>query len=218
MPANHPNHPNHRFKGSARASGTYYSTSQTAQLLGLSVGTVQRMVESGALQAYTTQGGHRRILASAVRHYCQQHGVPGAHVPPAGAGVCVVHPANAPLSPAEAWTQLPQLHEVSHPLDLAGVGDSSAVFFIDARVPWLDWPDGQRPAGLATHAPFVVYHSEVLTPEQHRAVAQQAQLLAGDISPELVQGYLLALSASERSAPAYPARSAPSSTIGLAGP
>ena len=57
-------------------SSSYLSTSQTAQMLGLSIGTVQRMVESGTLQAYTTQGGHRRILASSVRQYCETHGVP----------------------------------------------------------------------------------------------------------------------------------------------
>ena len=199
MPANRQNHTNRIVNHTARASGPYYSTSQTAQLLGLSVGTVQRMVESGALQAYTTQGGHRRILASSVRRYCQRHGVPGTPLDAASSGVCVVHPANAPLNPPEAWTHMPHLQEVSHPLDLAGLGEELAVFFIDARVPWLDWPDGHRPAGLTPHSRFVVYHSEVLTPEQQSAVAQQAQLLAGDISPDLVQGYLLALSAPESS-------------------
>jgi len=189
-------------KHHGRSNGTYYSTSQTAQMLGLSVGTVQRMVESGALQAYTTEGGHRRILASSVRRYCQQHGVPGTPLDAASCGVCVVHPANAPLSPADAWTQLPHLQEVSHPLDLAGLGETSAVFFIDARVPWLDWPDGLHPPGLAPHAHWVVYHSEVLTPEQQNAVARQAQLLAGDISPGLVQGYLLALNAPDGNAQA----------------
>ena len=190
------------MKNHTQATGVYYSTSQTAQMLGLSVGTVQRMVESGALQAYTTQGGHRRILASSVRRYCQQHGVPGAHLHSAASGVCVVHPADAPLSPPEAWTALAHVQEVSHPLDLAGLGEDSAVFFIDARVPWLDWPDWHRPPGLTAQSRFVVYHSEVLTPEQQGAVAQQAQLLAGDISPALVQGYLLALGALESTAQA----------------
>ena len=46
---------------------SYLSTTQAAQRLGLSVGTIQRMVQAGVLQAYTTLGGHRRILASSLR-------------------------------------------------------------------------------------------------------------------------------------------------------
>jgi excisionase family DNA binding protein len=47
----------------------YCSTRQAAALLGVSHRTVQLWVESGALQAWKTAGGHRRIaLASIERH------------------------------------------------------------------------------------------------------------------------------------------------------
>ncbi len=45
----------------------FLSTSEAARLLGISVGTVQQMVESGTLNAWKTAGGHRRIYASSVR-------------------------------------------------------------------------------------------------------------------------------------------------------
>lgn len=44
----------------------YISTSAAAKLLGVSVGTVQQMVESGELTAWKTAGGHRRIDKSSV--------------------------------------------------------------------------------------------------------------------------------------------------------
>jgi excisionase family DNA binding protein len=44
----------------------YLSTRQAADLLNVSVSTVQKMVEAGQLQAWKTKGGHRRILASAL--------------------------------------------------------------------------------------------------------------------------------------------------------
>lgn len=44
----------------------YLSTSEVAKLLGVSVGTVQHMVESGELKAWKTAGGHRRILKDSV--------------------------------------------------------------------------------------------------------------------------------------------------------
>ena len=48
------------------ANEPYCSTSQAAKLLGLSLGTVQHMVEDGALEAWKTAGGHRRIKREAV--------------------------------------------------------------------------------------------------------------------------------------------------------
>lgn len=47
----------------------YLTTRQAAALLGVSLGTVQQMVENGALQAWKTVGGHRRILSSSVDAY-----------------------------------------------------------------------------------------------------------------------------------------------------
>jgi excisionase family DNA binding protein len=41
-------------------------TKQAAALLGLSVSTVHKLVASGALEAWRTQGGHRRILLASI--------------------------------------------------------------------------------------------------------------------------------------------------------
>jgi len=48
-------------------SEKYCSTTEAARLLGVSVGTVQQMVESGKLIAWKTNGGHRRILLQSVQ-------------------------------------------------------------------------------------------------------------------------------------------------------
>lgn len=50
-------------------SQEFYSTREAAVKLGLSLGTVQKMVEIGALSAWKTSGGHRRVLASSVEDY-----------------------------------------------------------------------------------------------------------------------------------------------------
>jgi excisionase family DNA binding protein len=44
----------------------YCSTSQAAKMLGVSLGTVQNMVEEGVLDAWKTSGGHRRIKRDSV--------------------------------------------------------------------------------------------------------------------------------------------------------
>ena len=50
----------------------FLSTREAATALGLSLGTVQKMVETGALEAWKTEGGHRRIPSAAVHSYLAQ--------------------------------------------------------------------------------------------------------------------------------------------------
>ena len=50
----------------------YLSTRQSAKVLQVSLGTVQKMVELGELVAWKTRGGHRRILASSLDQQLQR--------------------------------------------------------------------------------------------------------------------------------------------------
>ena len=52
-----------------KAEPEFYSTREAAAKLGLSLGTVQKMVETGTLSAWKTSGGHRRVLASSLEDY-----------------------------------------------------------------------------------------------------------------------------------------------------
>lgn len=173
----------------------YYSTRQTARILGLSVGTVQRMVASGALQAYTTQGGHRRILASSVRHYCQARGVPSAGLLAGNDQVCIVHPPRLPADIQQALAQTGHVVLVSHPLELTGLREDCVAFFIDARLGWLDWTELQRPFETGPQARLIVYNSRSLPEAQQAAVARHALLHPGDLSADLIAGFLLGLGA-----------------------
>jgi len=51
------------------SSDEYCGTSYAAKLLNLSVGTVQTLVEKNELEAWKTQGGHRRISLQSIRNY-----------------------------------------------------------------------------------------------------------------------------------------------------
>lgn len=62
---------------SADVCGTFHA----AKLLGMSVGTVQSLVEKGELHAWKTQGGHRRISLESIRRYQSQHGLKSLHAP-----------------------------------------------------------------------------------------------------------------------------------------
>lgn len=50
----------------------FCSTSEAAQMLGVSLGTVQQMVENGLLDAWKTTGGHRRIRVTSVESFLRK--------------------------------------------------------------------------------------------------------------------------------------------------
>lgn len=58
--------PKSNFSSSAIAEG-YVGTKDAAAMLGVSVSTIQKMVEGGALDGWRTQGGHRRIALASLQ-------------------------------------------------------------------------------------------------------------------------------------------------------
>lgn len=59
-------------QGSKAADREYCSTSEAAQMLGVSLGTVQQMVENNLLDAWKTAGGHRRIRITSVEAFLRK--------------------------------------------------------------------------------------------------------------------------------------------------
>lgn len=55
------------------SSEDFCGTTYAAKLLGLSVGTVQTLVEKSELRAWKTRGGHRRIAMQSVLDYQRRH-------------------------------------------------------------------------------------------------------------------------------------------------
>jgi len=57
---------------SGKPDREFCSTSDAAQMLGVSLGTVQQMVETGLLDAWKTAGGHRRIRITSVEAFLRK--------------------------------------------------------------------------------------------------------------------------------------------------
>ncbi|MDW5444719.1 response regulator [Polaromonas sp. SM01] len=64
------------------SSEDYCGTTYAAKLLGLSVATVQSLVEKGEIEAWKTLGGHRRLSLRAINGYLQKHSPQLAHADP----------------------------------------------------------------------------------------------------------------------------------------
>ena len=169
----------------------YFSTSQAAKMLGLSVGTIQRMVENGIFKAFVTQGGHRRILSSSLNQYCKQQGfqtLPAATDKPL---VCVLHDSQHVPPALEKMAHWEQVKVITHPLDLMGIHQAVGTFFIDARIPWLHTAPMHLQDNLMQNAHIVVYNSAHLPTSSPLYLAKKIDLFEGDISTDLVYGYML---------------------------
>ncbi len=70
-------HEPHTFESAITAndfsSDDYCGTTYAAKLLGLSVATVQSLVEKGEIEAWKTLGGHRRLSLRAINAYLQKN-------------------------------------------------------------------------------------------------------------------------------------------------
>ncbi|WP_090141362.1 helix-turn-helix domain-containing protein [Limnohabitans sp. DM1] len=171
----------------------YFSTSQAAKLLGLSVGTIQRMVENGVFKAFVTQGGHRRILSSSFSQYCKQQGFKTPQTATDKPLVCILH-SSEDLTPAlNLLKEWPQVKVMTHPLDLMNIHQNVGVFFIDARIPWLHSSPLHLQDDAIQNAHIVVYNSHDLPTTSALHLAKAISLFENDISTDLVYGYMLGL-------------------------
>jgi excisionase family DNA binding protein len=179
-------------------SSAYVGTSYAAKMLNLSVGTVQKLVTDGRLEAYLTEGGHRRISYESVLQYSQKK-----NIPIGVAGIKSTRPLGA-VSICVLFTEkgiTPQLAEivkdgtfqvVSDPMKLIRKTGEDTHIFIDARIEWMNWLHMER---SSDDVHYVVYNSGVLSGATHKHLASIASLIDADISIEMLRGYRLGLHA-----------------------
>ena len=93
-----------------------------------------------------------------------------------------------------ALTELAQWDHVkviTHPLDLMGIHQEVRVFFIDARIPWLHTAPLHLQDNLMQNDHIVVYNRAQLPVDSPLYLAKKINLFAGDISTDLVYGYMM---------------------------
>jgi excisionase family DNA binding protein len=59
----------HRLDKGVHMSKEFLTSREVATAISLSLGTVQKMIDNGDFKYFTTDGGHRRVLASSVTKY-----------------------------------------------------------------------------------------------------------------------------------------------------
>jgi len=132
--------------GKSATNPEFISTAQAARQLGLSLGAVQQMVESGTLAGWKTAGGHRRIRQDSVDALLARARSPSTHMRGSGdrLRVMVVEddrlPQNIYRETFLTWSLPLNVHVMEHGLDaLVEVGrEPPDLLIADLRIPGID--------------------------------------------------------------------------------
>lgn len=183
----------------------FCSTTTAAKMLGISVGTVQQLVENGKLQAWKTAGGHRRILLHSVEELLQSQSVdqPATAVKPMALSVIVVEDDPVLLKGYQRMlekTAIPlQIELFDNGLDAmlrlgSGFPD---LLILDLEVPFIDGFEMLRrlqklPTVTPKHIVVItgLTHAELAS---HKHELQNVTLLSKPATPAFLEGYLHAL-------------------------
>lgn len=188
----------------------YCGTFEAARLLGLSVGTVQSLVEQGKLEAWKTSGGHRRISVDSITQYLERQGktLPSGDHEEESLRVLVVDDDLATLqviqTAIEKWmlpievTCLPSA--VKALLDIGQI--KPHLLLTDLRMPGVDGFDLLRTlSGQPGFSSLVIVAMTALGPEeieQHGGLPDTAVLAPKPMNLQWLHGFLSAMVAERR--------------------
>ena len=117
----------------AETNAPYCSTSQAAKMLGVSLGTVQNMVEEGVLDAWKTTGGHRRIKRESVMALLARRGSAQA-LPNGGDGGLSVLIAEADVLLQSLYRETVEAWGLPIAIEIVGNG-FDALLVVGQRIP-----------------------------------------------------------------------------------
>lgn len=119
-------------KISMRQKMACLSTQAAAMDLGISVGTVQKLVDSGKLEAFRTLGGHRRIYASSVEKYQKENG----YLTTTSTNTLILHHGDDIDPDIKVISQAGEIYIAPNFLEVIQAQQNAELIFIDARSDW----------------------------------------------------------------------------------
>lgn len=184
----------------------YCSTTQAAKMLGISVGTVQQLVENGKLQAWKTSGGHRRILLQSVEALLALPATVSQNVPIKIAKQLTVYIVEDDAILLKSYQKL--LEKTQLPINLAlfdngldamlKIGASFPdVLILDLEVPFIDGFEMlNRLQNIITNkAKHILVITGLTDAEisQKNLMLNSVTLLKKPVNPAFIEGYLKAV-------------------------
>jgi hypothetical protein len=143
------------------------------------------------LKAFLTQGGHRRIWASSLHLYCIERGGSSLETVNEVPQIYILHSSQHSNKELFKIKGRSGVKVITNPLDLMGLSNQVFGFFVDVRIPWLESSPNQFQSRMNLSANIVAYNTTDLPADSPWRQDPQVNLVDGDISADLVAGYLL---------------------------
>lgn len=165
----------------------FFTTNEVSQRLGVSVGTVQNLVNKGFLEAIITQGGHRRIHVESYKMYREKMGYKNKEDSKC---IYVIHSGNlGDLDHLGVNSKMP-VKIMASPLELLDLQDQIDSVFIDARSPWLDSVAIACINKYANKFQIFIYNANYLNHIQSAAFGARVIMLTCEINDAIVNAYI----------------------------
>lgn len=175
-----------------RTSGlSYVGTLAAARTMGMSIGSVQRMMDNGILEGHLTPGGHRRVSVSSIHRYIQKTGMT-AQTPqtnpanPTRQGSMALFTDNPELIAHLASAKdLPSIVIIRSPVDLLYLRQEPSVSFMDYE--WLQkHQKGDEDMAKIQNLQALVFNA----PAHLAANTGRLHLLTDPLNADFIRGYL----------------------------
>jgi excisionase family DNA binding protein len=167
----------------------FLTTAEVARKLGLSIGSVQKQVDSGKLQAMRTHGGHRRIAVESLMHFMAKHG----YSTPATENVIGIfhhgHDLDHKIQEVNAGTLI---RLMSHPMELLDMNGVVETLFIDARSPWLQSTPTPMLEGMCQKHQVFIYNANTLILNSEWRDLPSVTMIPRAITLRFIDGFCLA--------------------------
>lgn len=176
----------------------YIGTTKASMILGLSIGTIQKLVDKGILPAYSTKGKHRRIPYDAIVDYynSRQGKLNNQSLPPIrpkkSHRFCIIFDPNDQSSDKFSIIESKRFEIINNPLQFLENLTYSTYTFIDAGISWLDWNTLTEMQSNNIHC--IIYNASKLTNEQRFNLQNAAVLYDQMISMDFLNGCNLGIS------------------------
>jgi excisionase family DNA binding protein len=164
----------------------FFTTNEASQRLGLSVGTVQKLVDKGFLEAIVTQGGHRRILVDSVKLYREKSGYKNKGV---FNSIYVIHSGLKDMSDFNFNKKI-TFKAITSPLELLDCQGHIDCIFIDAQCPWLDSSSIDCINRFSKRMRIFIYNANFLKNFQDVKFEEDVIMLDCDFNDSIVNAYI----------------------------
>jgi excisionase family DNA binding protein len=165
----------------------FFTTREVSRHLGVSVGTVQSLVDKGILDAVLTQGGHRRIRLESLKQYQEKMGYQNSGKTKS---IYVIHSGEMMQLQGLASRNERDIKVMAHPLELLGLQDLIDCIFIDARCKWLEESSVACINQYAKKFQIFIYNADLLAKEHFENFQKNVLMLQCNINLAILDAYI----------------------------